>query len=175
VLVLGIATVNRWRPGGTPAFVTAAVHRSISLLSVLFIGLHVATALVDPYASVNAVAVLVPFVGSGKPLWVGLGALSVDLVVALILSSLLRRRLSLRTWRAVHWLAYLCWPAALAHGLGLGSDAGKAWLQALSALCIGSVALALAWRVRARRPGKRLEPSPVPRSIAARARAEASA
>jgi sulfoxide reductase heme-binding subunit YedZ len=164
VLVLGIATVNRWRPGGTPAFVTAAVHRSISLLSVVFIAVHVGTAVADPYASVNAVAVAVPFVGSSKPLWVGLGAVSLDLVIALIVSSLLRRRVPMRAWRAVHWVAYLCWPAALAHGLGLGSDASKAWLQVLVALCVGSVGLALVWRLTARRPGKRLERAPASRS-----------
>lgn len=157
VLALGIGTVNRWRPGKAPAFVTAGVHRSLSLLSVIFISVHVATAVLDPYAGVGVVGVVVPFAGSSKPLWVGLGAVSFDLVVALVVSSLLRRRIGARAWRAVHWTAYLSWPVALAHTLGLGSDVGTLWLRGVAAGCFGVVACATAWRLAARRPGKRLE------------------
>ena len=53
--------------------------------------------------------------------WLGLGALAFDLLVALVVTSLLRRRLGLRAWRAVHWLAYACWPVALVHGWGTGT------------------------------------------------------
>jgi methionine sulfoxide reductase heme-binding subunit len=158
VLVLGIGTVRRWRAPNAPAFVTAAVHRSISLLSVVFIGVHVVTAMLDPYAAVSVTATVVPFVGSGRPLWVGLGALALDLVVALIVTSLLRRHLGVRAWRSVHWLAYLCWPVAAAHAIGMGSDVRSLWLQAVLAVCVGSLGLALATRLVSGRPGKRLEP-----------------
>ena len=152
VMILGIGTVQRWRPPNAPAFVTAGVHRSLSLLSVVFVAVHVVTAVIDPYA------VVVPFAGSGSPLWVGLGALSFDLVAALIVSSLLRRRLGARTWRAVHWAAYLCWPTAALHSVGLGTDAGSVWLQSIVALCVAGLAVAIVTRVTSRRPGKRLAP-----------------
>jgi sulfoxide reductase heme-binding subunit YedZ len=157
VLALGIATIKRWRFGRAPAFVTASVHRSISLLSVAFLTIHVVTALIDPYAAVGLVAVLVPFSGSTAPLWLGLGAVSLDLVAALVVSSLLRRRIGVRAWRSIHWLAYLSWPLALAHTLGEGSDAGSSWLQAVSATCVLTVGLTVAWRFAGRAPGKRLE------------------
>jgi sulfoxide reductase heme-binding subunit YedZ len=157
VLALGIATVNRWRPGKAPAFVTAGVHRSLSLLSVVFVAVHVVTAVVDSYAGVSLVSVVVPFVGSSKPLWVGFGAVSLDLVVALIVSSLLRRRIGARAWRAIHWTAYLSWPVAFAHAVGMGSDAGATWFQVVAGLCSGVVAAAVALRLVDRRPGKRLE------------------
>lgn len=157
VLALGIATVKRWRPGKTPAFVTAGVHRSLSLLSVVFVAVHVVTAVVDSYAGVSLVSVVVPFVGSSKPLWVGFGAVSLDLVVALIVSSLLRRRIGARAWRAIHWTAYLSWPVAFAHAVGMGSDAGATWFQVVAGLCSGVVAAAVALRLVDRRPGKRLE------------------
>jgi sulfoxide reductase heme-binding subunit YedZ len=160
VIALGIATVNRWRPGNAPAFVTAGVHRSISLLSVVFVAVHVVTAVVDPYAGVSVVGAVVPFAGSSRPLWIGFGAISLDLVVALIVSSLLRRRLGARVWRAVHWVAYLCWPVAFAHTLGTGSDVNTIWLRGVAVLCFGVVAAAAAWRLAARRPGKRLERRP---------------
>jgi sulfoxide reductase heme-binding subunit YedZ len=158
VMVLGIGTVKRWRPPNAPAFVTAGMHRSIALLSVVFVGVHVVTAVADPYAAVSATATVVPFVGSSQPLWIGLGAFSLDLLLALIASSLLRRRLGARAWRAVHWTAYLCWPVAAVHSLGIGSDVGATWLRIIVAGCVGSLGFALATRVASGRPGKRLEP-----------------
>jgi sulfoxide reductase heme-binding subunit YedZ len=169
VFALGIATTNRWRVGRSPAFVTPAVHRSLALLSVVFVAIHVVTAVVDPYAAVSVVAVAVPFASSWKPVWVGMGALSLDLVAALIVSSLLRRRVGLRAWRAIHWLAYLSWPVAFAHSLGTGSDVGTLWLQLVAGACALAIGLAVAWRVALRRPGKHLEPRRVPRPELARA------
>jgi sulfoxide reductase heme-binding subunit YedZ len=54
-----------------------------------------------------------------------------------------------RTWRAVHWLAYACWPFALVHGLGAGSDVRPGWLLWLSVGCLGAVALAVLARAAA--------------------------
>jgi sulfoxide reductase heme-binding subunit YedZ len=158
VMSLGIATANRWSPRATPRFVTAALHRSISLLSVVFVAVHVVTAVVDPYAAVGLVAVIVPFAGTGNPLWVGLGTLSLDLIAALIVSSLLRRHLGYRAWRAIHWLAYMSWPVALAHGLGMGTDSAALWFRVVALGCIAAVGAALAWRLSKRHRGKRLEP-----------------
>src|SRR2546430_17311440 len=115
----------------------------MSRLSVVFVGIHVVTAVVDPYAAVGVVAVVVPFVGAGNPFWVGLGAVSLDLVAALIVSSLLRRHLGYRAWRAIHWVAYLSWPVALAHGLGMGTDAASLWVIAGAIACIATATGAL--------------------------------
>jgi methionine sulfoxide reductase heme-binding subunit len=159
VFVLGIATTSRWRPRGLPGFAVVSLHRSISLLAVVFLAVHVVTAVVDPYAVVGIAAVFVPFAAGRSAFWVGLGALSLDLVAALIVTSLLRARLGLRAWRAVHWVAYLAWPLAIGHSLGVGSDAGTLWLRALAVGCIASVVAALAWRVRGAGDGtKHLEP-----------------
>ena len=147
VVLLGIASVKRWRPGRLPRFVTPSLHRSISLLAVVFLVVHVATAVADPYALVSVAAVVVPFVAAKSALWVGFGALSLDLIAVLIVSSLLRRHLGLRVWRALHRLAYLSWPVALAHTLGLGSDASTVWLRSVAGVCIALVGIALAVRL----------------------------
>ena len=162
VIVLGIATVNRWRPGRLPRFVTASLHRSISLLAVVFVAVHVVTAVADPYAMVGVAAVVVPFVAAKSALWVGLGALSLDVIGALIVSSLLRRHIGRRVWRALHWLAYLAWPLAVFHGLGMGSDSSALWLRAVTGACIVLVGLAVAFRLRWQEPAKHLEPQRVP-------------
>jgi len=159
VFALGVATTNRQQLGRLPRFVTAALHRNISLLAVVFLGIHVATALVDPYAQVSATSVVVPFVGAGKPLWIGLGAVSLDLVAALTVTSLLRRHLGQRAWKGIHWLAYLSWPVALAHGLGIGSDTNALWLRTLTAGCVVLVGSAVVSRLRSvGGPAKQLEP-----------------
>jgi sulfoxide reductase heme-binding subunit YedZ len=161
VFVLGIATTNRWRARRLPGFAALGLHRSISLLSVVFLGVHVVTAVVDPYAVVGVAAVVVPFVAGRSAFWVGLGALSLDLTLALILTSLLRSRLSLRVWRGVHWAAYLSWPIAVVHSLGAGSDTGTSWLRAIAGCCVAAVAAAVVWRLRrANGPAKRLETRP---------------
>ena len=159
VFVLGIATTNRWRVRRLPGFAALGLHRSISLLSIVFLGIHVVTAVVDPYAAVGVAAVVVPFLAGKSALWVGLGAVSLDLTLALIVTSLLRRHLSLRVWRGIHWVAYLSWPLALVHSLGVGSDTGTVWLRGIAGACIGLVVAAVAWRLRhAGGPAKHLEP-----------------
>ena len=161
VFVLGIATTNRWRPRRLPGFAALGLHRSISLLAVVFLAVHILTAVIDPYAAVGVAAVVIPFVAGRSALWVGLGALSLDLTLALIVTSLLRSRLSLRVWRGIHWVAYLSWPVALVHSLGAGSDTGTLWLQVIAGGCVGLVVAAVAWRLRhAGGTEKHLEPRP---------------
>jgi len=146
VVALGIATRSGRPAFGLPRFAVTAVHRNASLLSVLFLGIHVTALLVDPYAQLRLVDVVVPFAGRYRPWWEGLGTLALDLIVALVVTSLLRHRIGPRGWRAVHWLAYLAWPVALLHALGTGTDAGQLWLRATAALCVAAVAAALPWR-----------------------------
>jgi hypothetical protein len=147
-VVLGIAGTLRWRPAaGVPRFVVDGLHRNVALLVVTLLAVHVSTAVLDPFAHLRAIDAVVPLASSYRPLWVGLGALALDLLIALVVTSLLRARLGRRSWRAVHWAAYACWPVALLHGLGTGTDARATWLQALTALCAAAVAVAAGMRL----------------------------
>jgi methionine sulfoxide reductase heme-binding subunit len=160
VLLLGIM-VNRRRPlPGLPRFATPSLHRSLSLLAVAFIAVHVLTAIADPYVTIGVLAVVIPFSSPYKPFWLGLGAISLDLVIALIGTSLLRARIGRRAWRATHWLAYACWPIALAHSLGSSTDLRSGWLLWMAVSCMVAVASAVSWRaasaLSARRSAARL-------------------
>jgi methionine sulfoxide reductase heme-binding subunit len=146
VVVLGIATANRHRIRSMPVYVTAAVHRSISLLAVAFLAVHIATALVDPYAGVNLLALVVPTGLSGRPFWVGFGAVALDLILALVITSVARRHVNARVWRRVHWVAYAAWPVALLHTVG-GTDTATVWMRTTSVSCVAVVAAAVARRV----------------------------
>ena len=147
VVMLGILVNRQGRLPGLPSFAVTGLHRSLSLLSVLFIAIHVATAIIDPYVSIGLAAVVIPFVSAYMPFWLGLGAVALDLVAALILTSLARAYISRRTWRGIHWLAYAAWPVALLHGIGSSPDlrSGGLLLVAIgSALAVGMAGL---WRV----------------------------
>lgn len=147
VVALGIASSKRFRPGGLPLYVTTTVHRNASLLAVLFLGVHVLTAAVDPDAAVRLLTVVVPFTTGWSPFWVGLGALAFDLVGALVVTSLLRKHFGYGTWRAIHWGAYAAWPLALLHGLGAGTDKGTGWMVLVDAACVAAVGTAVWWRL----------------------------
>jgi sulfoxide reductase heme-binding subunit YedZ len=148
-VALGIADVQRLSSASWPRFLIDALHRNVSLLTLVFLALHILTAVLDSFASISPLAVLIPFVGSYRPLWLGLGAVAFDLLLAVILSSLMRKRIGARAWRATHWLVYACWPIALLHTLGTGSDVQTTWLLALSAACLALVLAAVLSRALA--------------------------
>lgn len=153
VVVLGIATTRRFRAGRLPRFVTLGLHRSVSLLAVVFLGVHIATALLDSYAKVGMAQVLVPLPSAKYGLFLGLGALSLDVLVAVMVTSLLRHHLSQRIWKGVHWLAYASWPLAFFHSVGIGTDKASGWFVDTAVACAGLVAASVFWRLlELRRP-----------------------
>jgi sulfoxide reductase heme-binding subunit YedZ len=145
-VALGIAGVSRWSSPRWPRFVLDSLHRNVSLLAVAFLLVHIITAVLDSFAPISLIDAFVPFAGSYRPFWLGLGAVAFDLLLAVTLTSLVRRRLGYGAWRAIHWLAYGCWPIALLHGLGTGSDVKSTWLLALNIACLGVVVLAVGAR-----------------------------
>jgi methionine sulfoxide reductase heme-binding subunit len=148
-LALGIATRSGRPLMVLPRFAVADVHRFTALAGTLLVALHVALLFLDPYAQLRLVDLAVPFLGAYRPLWLGLGTLAVDVLVVVIITSLLRHRLGVRIFRAVHWASYALWPIALAHALGNGTDAGHTWFLTFAGCCTLTMAIALAWRLRA--------------------------
>jgi DMSO/TMAO reductase YedYZ heme-binding membrane subunit len=164
-ICLGIANVGRLAKGAWTRAVAALVHRNASLLAVVFLFIHVITATSDRYVNVPALSSIVPGLSGYDPLWIGIGALSVDLVIAVAATSLLRKRMRPATWRLVHWLSYICWPAAFVHSIGAGSgqgvDTGHTWSTAIYFICGAAFAIAVAARLALRerqlhQPGKAL-------------------
>ncbi len=135
----------------------------------MFVGIHVLTSVLDTYVSISWAAIVIPFTSAYGRFWVGVGAVSLDLMIAVLVTSLLRARMRPATWRAIHWLAYLSWPVALAHTFGMGTDAGEHWVIVLGVVCVAAVGVGLGvadpgglspdrgkdgWR-RVRRPSRR--------------------
>ncbi len=146
-VALGVSEVVRFASPGWPRFVLAALHKNVALVATAFVAVHVLTAILDSFASISLVDVLVPFVGSYRPLWLGLGTVALDLLLAVIVTSLLRERIGHRTWRVVHWAAYACWPIAFVHSLGTGTDTRYRWAAALNVACLVAVLIAVLFRL----------------------------
>jgi predicted ferric reductase len=144
---LGLLSASRVASPSWPRFVTQGLHRNLGLLVLVALAGHVAAVVVDSYVPIDWVDAVVPFGAGYHPMWVGLGALAADAMLALIVTSLLRHHLGFRSWRTVHWLGYAAWPVALTHGLGVGTDAGTAWMRVLAGACAAAVAAALAVRL----------------------------
>lgn len=147
VMALGIAQVHGAAGPSRQRFVVTQLHRNASLLVVVFIAIHVVTSIADGFAPISWIDAFVPFLSPYRPIWLGLGALAVDLLLALVITSLLRLRIGQPTWRAIHWLAYACWPIAFVHGLGTGSDGRVGLVQIVSLVCLVVVVLSVVWRL----------------------------
>jgi DMSO/TMAO reductase YedYZ heme-binding membrane subunit len=148
-VILGVLGTVRFSAPRWPRFAVERLHRDVSLLVIVLLVLHIVTTVLDGFAPITLLDGLIPFISPYRPLWLGLGTLSFDLLLALVVTSLARRRLGYRSWRAIHWLAYVSWPIAVLHGLGTGTDTKQWWMLALTVACVAAVLAAVLARLAA--------------------------
>jgi methionine sulfoxide reductase heme-binding subunit len=146
-VMLGVLATARVSPRLWPRMLSQGLHRNVSLLAVTFLAAHVTTAVLDTFVDIRWWYAFVPFQGTYEPLWVGVGTLSLDLMIAITLTSLLRHRMSHRPWRVIHIMAYGAWALGLLHGMKLGTDASSVWGSALNYGCVAVVLVAVLARV----------------------------
>jgi methionine sulfoxide reductase heme-binding subunit len=144
--VLGVLAIGGRPAGRLPRFVTQAFHRNVALLALLLLVAHLVTAVLDEFVEIKWYEAFVPFVGSFEPLWVGFGAIAVDLMIIVVLTSLFRTRMNHNLWRGIHITAYAMWALAIGHGIGVGTDMTES-LYVLTVVCAISVPLAAIYRL----------------------------
>lgn len=147
VVVLGILSVLRVQSTSWPRFLTVGLHRNLALMAVVFLALHIVTAVVDPFTHLGWLAAVVPFSSYYRTFWLGLGTVAFELLLAIVVTSLVRGLIGQVAWRLVHWLSYASWPIAVLHGFGTGTDAWSAWLFGLQAVCVVAVVVAVGYRL----------------------------
>jgi len=152
-VVIGITSAARYAPGRMGRFEIAAAHRNTSSLALAFLIVHILTAIADTYVPLGWISIVIPFASPYRTLWVGLGTVAFDLLLAVTLTSMVRLRLGLRRWKAVHYLAYAAWPVAIFHAAGTGTDTRLEPQLVLYVLCVGSVTAACWWRLHTAGPG----------------------
>ena len=132
VMVLGILTAGRAGTSALPRAGLLRLHRTLTLTSMAFLTVHIVTAIGDSYVDLTYLDVFLPFSAGFDPLWIGLAAVAVDLMLAIAITSALRRFMSPRLWRWIHLSAYAMWPLALLHGFGVsGGDGRETWMVVL--------------------------------------------
>jgi methionine sulfoxide reductase heme-binding subunit len=138
-VAMGIVSSSQFPRGRWSRWMRGQIHIRVAYLACAMLALHVAAIVLDSYVAVNALDAVVPFTSSYDRIGVGLAAISVDLVIIVVLTSLLRSRLPFLTWQRIHVLAYLAWPVAIIHGLVSGTDDLLTWTVSL----VGSLTVAL--------------------------------
>jgi sulfoxide reductase heme-binding subunit YedZ len=160
VVVLGLLAAGRAK-ASLPAYSRVDLHRRISALAAVFLAIHVLTSVFDSYVHIDLLSVVLPYASGYKPGWVALGAVSVDLFVAVAVSSIFRQKIPARLWRGFHWLSYASWPVGVAHAVGIGTDMRLDWVLALVATCIASAVAVGSWRLVVSLQGRQSLPATV--------------
>ncbi|HEX6526252.1 MAG TPA: ferric reductase-like transmembrane domain-containing protein [Streptosporangiaceae bacterium] len=147
VFAMGILINRQGKLPGLPRFAVTDLHRNISLLAVSFVAVHVLTAVLDTYVNIPLLSSVIPFASGYERLWLGLGAISFDLMVAMIVTSLVRGRMNRTAWRAIHLTAYVSWPIAFVHSIYSSKDLQHGLMLDLAIGCALILASAVAWRL----------------------------
>ena len=153
---MGVMSTARAGNASWPRFATQALHRNISLLSTTMLGAHILLAITDKFIDIRWYEAFLPRLGAYKGFWLWLGAFASDLVIAIIVTSLLRHRLSHRVWRGLHLASYGSWGFGILHGVGIGTDATTTWEMAVSVARVGGVAAVAVIRLATRSHERRL-------------------
>ena len=146
-VLIGIGLSLKWRSPTWPRFVTNELHRFVTLVALVFVGVHTVAVFVDPFIGFTPLEVIVPLVSHYRPVWVALGIVAGYLAIAVYLSEKVRSRIGYEWWRRFHFLAFFVFVLATLHGLGTGSDTRAAWAVVMYATCglavIGALTLRL--------------------------------
>jgi predicted ferric reductase len=152
VVVLGVLSTLRFESASWPRFLTTGLHRNIALTALVFLALHIVTAVVDPFTHLGWLPAVIPFSSYYRTFWLGLGTIALELIAAVSVTSLVRGFIGHAAWRTIHWLSYASWPVAVLHSFGTGTDAWSAWMLVLDFVCVLAVLVAVAARLTARPP-----------------------
>ena len=144
---LGLLLSLKVRSRSWPRFVTDGLHRHVTLVSLIFIGLHSLTVWLDPFTAFTPAEVLVPFTTHYRPLWIGLGIVASYLMIAVWASEWVRPHVGYAWWRRFHYTAFAVFVLGTLHGIGAGSDTRTWWGIAIYAAAVGTTVGLLTWRI----------------------------
>ena len=147
-LVVSLGTFVANRIGGTYVgrFELNELHRSVSIIAVIFLVIHITSTVVDSYVPTGWISILVPMTSPYKRLAIGLGAIAFDLILAVWISSLLKVRIANSTWRFIHWFSWLAFITAVVHTFLAGTDSRRGIGLIVVCACAAIVAGAAVWR-----------------------------
>ena len=141
-VALGLALSMRWQRPRWPRMLTNELHSFVTLLSLVFICIHILAVWLDPYTRFGWRDIFVPLATSYRPIWMAAGIVGLYLMLAVWLSSQLRAHINYTLWRRLHTLTFFVFLLSAVHGLATGSDTKQPWaleLYAGSAILVGAL------------------------------------
>jgi sulfoxide reductase heme-binding subunit YedZ len=147
VVALGTTMARKQSLRRWPRFALEDVHRFGGLLVGTFVAIHVVTIAIDSWLPFTLVQIVVPFTARYRPVWVGLGIVAAELLLALAVTNHYRDRLPYRFWRRAHYLNIAVWLGATLHGIASGTDRSAPWLLVVYVPSVAVVTGLLALRV----------------------------
>lgn len=124
-----IQSPKRW-----PRIINSELHNFLTLLSTIFLGVHILAVWIDPYTRFGWRDMFIPFVSTYRPFWMAMGIVSLYCGIAIGISTLLRPYIGYAWWRRLHVLTLGIYVIATIHGIGTGSDTQTWWAFALYAI-----------------------------------------
>lgn len=124
-LVVTLGTLVANRIGGTIVgrFEINELHRSLSIVAMVFLFIHIMTTVVDSYVPTGWISAFIPLSSTYKSVPIAVGAVAFDLLLAVWISSLLKLRVKNQTWRFIHWFSWLAFASSVLHAYLTGTDA----------------------------------------------------
>lgn len=141
-VAVGLALSLKWQSPRVPRALNSELHNFLTLLSMVFVGVHVLAIAFDPFTHFGLADMLVPFVSTYRPVWMGLGIVALYLGIAIGISTWLRSRIGYALWRKLHVLTLGVYALAALHGIVVGTDTGSWWaitLYSASLLLVGTL------------------------------------
>ncbi len=150
VVALGALVANRVGGSTVGRFELNEIHRTVSSVAIVFLGIHILTTVVDSFVSTGVLSAVIPFISSYKRVPVALGTIAFDLMIAVWISSLAKTRIANSSWRFIHWFSWMAYAVAVIHAFLTGTDSrhGIGFVVVLASAAIG--AGAGVWRFAAR-------------------------
>lgn len=146
VVCLGTLVSNRVGGSAVGRFELNELHRSISMVAMAFLVLHILTTIVDSYVPTGWLSAVIPLTSTYKRWDVAIGAVAFDLMLAVWASSLMKARISNGSWRFIHWFSWLAFIAAITHSFLIGTDSRSGIGLVVVAACAGAVVITAIWR-----------------------------
>ncbi len=126
-VAIGLALTLHWQSARWPRLINSEMHNFVTLLSLIFTGVHVLAVWIDPFTRFGWNEVLIPFASHYRPTWMALGIVSLYMGLAIALSTWLRPYIGYAWWRRLHVFTLVIFGLVLVHGIATGSDTSTWW------------------------------------------------
>ena len=129
-MMLGLAMTGQLAAKGTTRAAIFEIHKFTSIMGLFFALFHAFILIGDQFLHLGILNIIIPFTSSSyRPLWVGLGQVVIFLWVILVVSFYMRRQITKKVWRFIHYASFATFLLALSHGITSGTDAGLLSMQ----------------------------------------------